>query len=60
MWFLYVIDRENGYKYLDMTSYSWDEIYKRMREFSPLELIKYSLSVEKENYPHRDFWWGEL
>lgn len=60
MWFLYLVDRKNGYKYLDMTSNSWDKIHKRMEEFSPLDLMDYSLKVEKENYPKKDFWWGRL
>lgn len=55
MWFLYVIDMEDGYRYLDMTSSNWDEIYKRTKEFSPLELMRYSLKIEKENY-RSNFW----
>ena len=48
MWFLYMIDRRDGYKYLVTTSNSLDEIHKCVEEFSPYELVRYSLKIEKE------------
>ena len=49
MWFLYMIDRRDGYRYLVTTANSLDEIHKHVEEFSPSELRRYSLKIERES-----------
>ena len=49
MWFLYTIDRRDGYRYLIATANSLDEIHKYVEEFSPSELVRYSLKIERES-----------
>ena len=49
MWFLYMIDRRDGYRYLVATANSLDEIQIHVEEFSPSELRRYSLKIERES-----------